>query len=213
MPWSRRALSVLLRFVVFVLACGPAATPSARPTASLPFTAGATPYGVPAITLAIACRPPAPPTTAVDEGPFFKAGSPLRTSLVESGMTGIHLWLSGFVASRSCHPIANVLLDFWQADASGNYDNAGFRLRGHLPSDAQGRYQLETIIPGEYPGRTQHIHVKVQAPGRAILTTQLYFPDSPRNASDSLFRPELIVRVERTADGFAGRFDFVVDVP
>ncbi len=40
----------------------------------------------------------------------------------------------------------------------------------------QGRYTLETIVPGEYPGRTQHIHVKVQAPNGPILTTQIYFP-------------------------------------
>jgi N-hydroxyarylamine O-acetyltransferase len=43
---------------------------------------------------------------------------------------------------------------------------------------------VETVVPGLYPGRTRHIHVKVQRPGGSILTTQLYVPDEPRNATD-----------------------------
>ena len=46
---------------------------------------------------------------------------------------------------------------------------------------------FETIVPGKYPGRTRHYHVKVQAPGRSILTTQLYFPGEPGNDGDRIF--------------------------
>jgi hypothetical protein len=66
-------------------------------------------------------------------------------------------------ASHSA-PAANALLDFWQANPNGAYDNTGYTLRGHQYTDANGYYTLTTIVPGIYPGRTEHIHVKVQAP-------------------------------------------------
>jgi protocatechuate 3,4-dioxygenase beta subunit len=118
--------------------------------------------------------------------------------------------LAGFVLSPQCTPVANALLEFWHCDEAGNYDNTSFRHRGHLFADAQGRYSLETIVPGEYPGRTRHIHVKVRAPGGRVLTTQLYFPDEPRNRSDWIYRPELTMQVTRKGGRRDARFDFVV---
>ncbi len=91
-------------------------------------------------------------------------------------MGGTKIIVTGYVLTTDCEPIANAWLDFWQADDQGAYDNAGYRLRGHLFADETGRYTLETIVPGEYPGRTPHIHVKVQAPNGQILTSQIYFP-------------------------------------
>ena len=137
------------------------------------------------------------------EGPFFKADSPKRTSLIEKDSDARKLTVSGVVLSAQCRPVANALLDFWHADEDGDYDNRGYRYRGHQFSDAQGRYRLETIVPALYPGRARHIHVKVQAPGRRILTTQLYFPGDPANKRDGLYRPDLEIR--------SGAFDFVVD--
>jgi protocatechuate 3,4-dioxygenase beta subunit len=146
------------------------------------------------------------------EGPFFTPRSPRKSSLVEKGTGAERLALAGLVLSAQCRPVANALLDFWHCDETGEYDNAGFRYRGHLYTDAQGRYVLETIVPGEYPGRTRHIHVKVQAPGGHILTTQLYFPEEPRNARDFLYRPELLMRIERRGGARRARFDYVVEV-
>ena len=113
---------------------------------------------------------------------------------------------------RACRPLAGTLLDFWQADTNGEYDNVGFRLRGHQFSDADGRYRLETITPAQYQTRTPHIHVKVQAPNRPVLTTQLYFPDHPRNAEDFIFQPELVMALSGAGAGQTGRFDFVLDL-
>ena len=120
----------------------------------------------------------------------------------------LRIVVSGLVLSTRCAPISHALLDFWQCDAEGNYDNRGNALRGHQYTDGQGRYRLETIVPGLYPGRTRHIHVKVQAPNQAILTTQLYFPNEPRNVDDFLYQPELLIALAPERE--AARFDFVL---
>ncbi|MEX0590977.1 MAG: intradiol ring-cleavage dioxygenase [Xanthobacteraceae bacterium] len=159
-----------------------------------------------------ACGADSAPTMRQTEGPFFTPNSPERQSLLEPGISGRVIELSGLVLTRGCKPLPGALADFWQADTSGAYDNNGFRLRGHQFTDAQGRYRLRTIMPARYTGRTAHIHVKVQAPSRPVLTTQLYFPDEPGNARDFLFRPELLMRVSQSGDGLTGRFDFVLDI-
>jgi len=141
------------------------------------------------------------------EGPFYTPNTPKRVSLVESGSNAPRLLLVGTVLSADCKPVPNALLDFWHSDERGEYDNRGFRYRGHQYADAQGRYRLETIVPAEYPGRTRHIHVKVQAPGGRILTTQLYFPGDPGNRRDGLYRPELEMKKGK---GEETSFDFVV---
>ena len=149
-------------------------------------------------------------TVRQTEGPFFKPSSPERADLIEPGMAGQPIELAGFVLTRVCRPVPNALVDLWQADAKGDYDNSGFRLRGHQFSDAEGRYRLRSIVPGIYPGRTRHIHVKVQPRGGSLLTTQLYFPGESKNRSDSLFRKDLQIRTAKNAGWLAGRFDFVL---
>jgi protocatechuate 3,4-dioxygenase beta subunit len=157
-----------------------------------------------------ACRDGDEPTLAQTEGPFFKPSSPERIELIEAGMAGQPIELVGFVLSRNCKPIAGALLEFWQADDKGNYDNSGFRLRGHQFTDADGRFRLKSIVPGSYVGRTRHFHVKVQPRGGQVLTTQLYFPGEAKNRSDGLFRKELLIRTAKNEGWIAGRFDFVV---
>lgn len=67
-------------------------------------------------------------------------------------------------------------------------------------------------MAGLYPGRTRHIHVKAQAPGSRVLTTQLYFPNEPRNNTDTLYDPALLMNVRTVGSGKEGTFDFVLDV-
>lgn len=141
------------------------------------------------------------------EGPFYTPNTPKRISLVEPGSKAPPLVVLGTVLTADCKPVPNALLDFWHSDERGEYDNRGFRYRGHQFADAQGRYRLETIVPAEYPGRTRHIHVKVQAPGGRILTTQLYFAGDPGNRRDGLYRPELEMKKGK---GEETSFDFVV---
>ncbi|MGW3231881.1 dioxygenase family protein [Kitasatospora sp. NPDC001095] len=152
------------------------------------------------------------PTVEQIEGPYFKPNSPLRSSMVSDG-PGTHLVVSGYVFGRACRPVSGVLLDFWQADNGGNYDNVTYTFRGHQFTDANGAYRLDTIVPGLYPGRTRHLHVKLQAPGRSIVTTQLYFPGEPRNSTDSIYDPRLLMNVRQDGQTREASFDFVLDVP
>ncbi len=148
-----------------------------------------------------------PPQTA---GPFYTPDTPERTSFLEEGVEGTRLVVSGQVVSAGCTPVAGALLDFWHCDSAGVYDNEGYRLRGHQFADEQGRYSLETILPGVYPGRTRHIHVRVQGPDQPALTTQLYFPDEPENARDGIFDARLVMALADSAEGKRGVFDFVL---
>lgn len=162
------------------------------------------------------------PTPAVGEklaltpeetaGPFFRPSSPLKANFRESDVTGLAIRLSGFVLDRKARPVRGALLDFWHADTEGAYDLKGFRLRGHQFSDPAGRYTLETIVPGLYPGRTRHYHVRLQAAHGPVLTTQLYFPGEAQNASDSLFRPDLLLKIRATGSSRDATFNFVLEV-
>lgn len=160
-----------------------------------------------------ACEDDDEPTPRLTAGPFYTPNTPLRTSLLETGLAGTRLLLTGQVVSTKCAPIAGALLDFWHTDNAGNYDNEGYTFRGHQFADDEGRFTLETIVPGIYPGRTRHIHVHVQAPNQPILTTQLYFPGEAGNQGDSIFNPVLLVALTDAANGKAAQFTFVLDVP
>jgi protocatechuate 3,4-dioxygenase beta subunit len=152
-------------------------------------------------------------TPAQTEGPYYTPNTPERSNLVEAGMGGTRLLVTGKVINQDCEPMSNVMLDFWQTDDQGEYDNVGYRMRGHQFSDKNGNYRLETILPARYPGRTPHIHVKVFASdGQELLTTQIYFSGTSEEIPDGIFRPDLLAR-ELEPDPNGRRhveFDFVL---
>ena len=165
------------------------------------------------VDLSLACSPgttSASITPELTEGPYYKAGSPEQADLYQDGMAGTKLVLTGYVYDTNCQPVANAWLDFWQADANGNYDNSGYTLRGHQYTDENGRFQLTTVVPGLYPGRTEHIHFKVQAPNGQILTSQLFFPGVAQNDSDGIYNANLLLSIQETGDGWQGQYNFVV---
>jgi len=163
-----------------------------------------------ALSLTPECHDGDAPTIAETEGPYFKPNTPLRHDLAADSPRGERVTLAGFVLDRHCQPIPGALVELWQADETGEYDNRGYRLRGHQLSDEAGRWWFATIVPGLYPGRTRHYHVKVQRPGGHVLTTQLYFPGEPRNMRDELFDQRLVLNIRGTADGRLCRYDLVV---
>jgi len=231
---ARRRTVVWLIAALLVGSCSSSAESAATPTRSASTTAATSTPGTvevaattaptdepiataePQPTQAQALLPtpvcsPGHSTPAMTEGPYYTPNSPERASLLEPDMTGTRIVISGYVLGTDCQPIPGAWIDFWQADDDGVYDNVGYRLRGHQFSDASGRYTLETILPGLYPGRTRHIHVKVQAPNGPILTTQLFFPGEAQNSADTIFDASLIVSMQETTEGLMGTYDFVVE--
>jgi len=198
-----------------LVACGRQATVEANPgTVSNGLVPSTATTSVPQPMVSV--LPPTPacaddePTPAQTEGPFYTPETPEKANFLADVDQGIPLLLSGSVVDTSCNPVKGALLDFWHADDHGNYDNSGFKLRGHQFPDDAGSYRLDTIVPGLYPGRTRHIHVRVQPPGGEVLTTQLYFPDEPANASDGIFSADLVMRTSGGDDLKEGFFNFVL---
>jgi protocatechuate 3,4-dioxygenase beta subunit len=157
-----------------------------------------------------ACDSHGEPTLAETEGPYFTPNSPERADFREPGMGGTPILLTGVVVSRSCVPLARVLVDLWHADDEGTYDNDGYRCRGHQFTGTDGSSRFTTIVPGRYPGRTRHFHVKFQEPSGPQLTTQFYFPGEPGNEQDHLFRPELLLEISENPE-MVGRYAVVLD--
>ena len=60
------------------------------------------------------------------------AKPPERGDLREPGAGGSPFELSGFVLTRSCRPLSGAVVDLWHADDKDEYDNVGFRYRGHV---------------------------------------------------------------------------------
>lgn len=128
-------------------------------------------------------------------------------------MVGTRLVLTGRVLDHNCRSVLGALIDFWHADDAGRYDEKGFKFRGRQTTDTQGRYRLESIVPGMETGQPRAIHVKLAAPGGRVITTRLYFPGDATNAGDPFFQPALLVSVVGAADGLSASYDFVLPAP
>jgi protocatechuate 3,4-dioxygenase beta subunit len=118
-------------------------------------------------------------------GPYYP-GEPANRMNIVGNRVGVGLTLVLTVlASGTCLPIEGAEVDVWTADSNGDY--SGYLvfgtegedwLRGQQRTAADGSISVVGIVPGAYPGRSVHVHVKVRAAGRGELTTQLYFPDA-----------------------------------
>jgi protocatechuate 3,4-dioxygenase beta subunit len=205
-------LSILIAGCAGTAANAPSASPLATATAISASTPSATASAAQSTTNAtLACTAPATSLVELTEGPYYTANPPQNATLRTAGVAGTPLTLTGYVVSKSCQPIANAKLDFWQADGNGNYDNSGYTLRGWQLTDANGAYRLETVIPGFYPGRTEHIHFKVTVNGQTY-TSQLFFPGVSQNAGDSIYSSRMLVTLNTTTSPVTGTFTFVVNV-
>lgn len=141
-------------------------------------------------------------TPAQTEGPYYPPNLPLDTDndLVILGdrlnpAAGTISYISGRVLTASGSPVANAVVEIWQADNNGAYihpnspilpRDANFQGFGEFLTDSRGRYLFRTVVPGLYPGRTRHVHVKVKTRGGQSLTTQLYIQGVAQNASDGI---------------------------
>ena len=146
-----------------------------------------------------------PPQTP---GPFYpgEASFMLENDLTtlpgsDKRALGQVIYVSGLVEDVLCRPVPSVLVEIWQACASGRYNNPtdtnsapldpNFRYWGETVTDANGHYQFKTILPGAYPADTDwirppHIHFRVTKVGYKELVTQMYFAGNELNKKDQI---------------------------
>ena len=145
------------------------------------------------------------PTPANALGPFYPDIKPADSDAdltIVAGRTqraaGTPLYVSGQVFDMRGRPLGTAVIEFWQANNFGRYhhprdsDSSGpldpnFQGYGRLVTDSEGRYQIKTIKPPPYSGRTPHIHFNV-ASGNTRLTTQMFFAGDKGNDGDFLYR-------------------------
>jgi len=159
------------------------------------------------------------PTEKNIEGPYYCKEAPWRTQIAEAKEPGQRMVISGVVYNTSCQPLANAIVEIWQADTKGAYYNScqtkpgesAYRLRGRMKTNDKGEYSYETIMPGRYLNgetyRPAHIHYKVGAAGYKLLTTQLYFQGDPYNKVDAFIRPSLVIPLQKGKALWKGSFD------
>jgi protocatechuate 3,4-dioxygenase beta subunit len=121
-------------------------------------------------------------TPEVTEGPYWVENALTRRNVTE-GRPGTPLVIRFTVLNaRTCKTIRNADVEIWHCDAEGEYsgvNGASTRfLRGHQKANASGRAEFLTIFPGWYPGRTPHIHMKVNVGGNAVHTGQVFFNET-----------------------------------
>ncbi|HEX8492049.1 MAG TPA: hypothetical protein VF658_04350 [Pyrinomonadaceae bacterium] len=137
------------------------------------------------------------PTPSNSLGPFYKKGAPRTEKLKGPNDSGTPLTVSGRIVNTNGQSLAGANVEVFHADNSGQYDMEGFRFRGQVLSGAGGEYKFETIVPGGYGGRPQHIHYVISAPGHRQLVTQLYFANDPffgGNPDSNFSRDSLVER-------------------
>lgn len=130
-------------------------------------------------------------TQQVTQGPYYVTGTNELTdgNLNYDSLTGETIKVKGYVyaGETGTTPVAGAKIDIWHADDSGNYhpnsngaassySDSEISLRGYVLTDENGYYEYTTIYPGEYTGRTRHIHTNTTADGYKGVITQLIIP-------------------------------------
>jgi protocatechuate 3,4-dioxygenase alpha subunit len=130
-------------------------------------------------------------------GPFFKYGLdwPGGENLFPETASGRRIRVAGVVTDYKGRPVPDALIEFWQADASGQFGpvrsgaTGGF---GRVPTDKSGRFGINTVYPGRVAGadgRKQAPHVLVVLFARGLLrqiVTRVYFDGEASNREDAV---------------------------
>jgi len=163
-------------------------------------------------------------------GPFHRANAPFRAKVTPPLEPGTVVVIKGRVFGHDTRrPLANAVIDIWQANHQGRYDNDDpkhppaadvFVNRARVITDENGAYEYETIKPGAYridrtTWRPSHIHYWIRATGYRELVTQLYFRGDEHQKTDAWIKESLIIdlREQKTAGGQTyrtGVFDIVL---
>ena len=120
------------------------------------------------------------PTAEMTLGPFFPRefaqGANDLTIVGNKRAVGEVIEIAGTVSELDGKPLDNVVVEIWQADSKGRFDNPDFFGWGRAATDASGRYTFRTIRPGKTGGRAAHINFLVLYSGlmRHLQTTMFF---------------------------------------
>lgn len=142
------------------------------------------------------------PTAEMTLGPFFPRefaqGANDLTVLAGKPVKGEAIEISGRVVQGDGSPVDNLVLEIWQADAEGRYDNPAFFGWGRAATDRDGRYTFRTIRPGAVAGRIAHVNFCLVYSGlMRQLQTVMFFelaPDPVLDAVSPSLRPRLVAK-------------------
>jgi protocatechuate 3,4-dioxygenase alpha subunit len=148
------------------------------------------------------------PTAEMTLGPFFPRefaqGANDLTIVAGKRAEGEVIEITGVVTELDGKPLDNAVVEIWQADARGRYDNSNFFGWGRAATDANGVYSFRTIKPGKVGGRAPHINFLILYSGlmRHLQTTMFF-----ENASDPVLdlvkqRDKLVAKREGTGYRF-----------
>ena len=139
-------------------------------------------------------------TPAQTIGPFHSILQPLAGAELVAAGDPDALVIEGTVYDGAGAPVTDALIEIWQANRHGRYAHPadtreliaepGFTGFGRCATDSSGTYRFITVKPAFVEGEpAPHINLIIHARGLLIhLTTRLYFPDEPANASDPLLQ-------------------------
>jgi protocatechuate 3,4-dioxygenase beta subunit len=190
--------------------------------------------GVTQLVEEINTRRPKGATPNTARGPFYRADAPmldLGASISLDGQ-GEPLVVTGHVRDLDGNPLAGALVETWQANGSGLYENQQpdlqpeFNLRGVFRADAAGDFTYATVKPAGYRvpddgpvgqllgrlgyplHRPAHLHFIVRAPSFDTLTTHVYDGRDPHLGEDALFgvKPELVGDFRAIGAGRPGKW-------
>ena len=163
---------------------------------------------------------PRSPQKALADGPYYSLDTPESREISAEGTPGEVMIFQGRVVDDNDQPLDGAIIEIWHADGNGDYDNEGYNCRGHQFTNAQGCFEFHTVKPfgygkrsfsfggiGDY--RAAHLHVKL-VHGDKAQTTQVWFPNDPRNSSDLLHQEASTVNEQHVDGTLYGRFDFVL---
>ena len=129
---------------------------------------------------------------------------PKMVNLWRPGDAGQRMNIRGRVTAADGEPLGGARLYLRQADGNGDYID---RYSTMLQTDAQGRYQFGTVLPGQYYG-TKHIHITITHDGYRSLDTEILFQGDPNlddpEAPNAIFLEEATLNNETM---LYGRFD------
>jgi len=120
------------------------------------------------------------PSAEMTTGPFFPVefaqGTNDLTLVDGRAATGEVIEITGRVTQLDGRALDNVVVEIWQADAAGRFDNPDFCGWGRAATDSNGVYRFRTIRPGALPGRLPHINMLLLYSGlMRQLQTALFF--------------------------------------